>query len=135
MAEMKVHVETVDAFFYPDVVVTCDERDRQYEYYKKHPSLIIEVLSESTSAYDRGRKFAMYRQLSELKEYLIIDPDRISVDYFRRDATNHWVLYPYVEEAAVELASIDFSTSMDAIYEDVALAEKPADGRGKMDTK
>jgi len=125
MADMKVRVETANAFFYPDVMITCDERDRQYDYYKKHPSLIIEVLSESTSAYDRGRKFAMYRQLTELKEYVIIDPDMMSVDCFRHDATDHWVLHPFVKEDQVELATIDFSTKMEAIYEDVIFPEKP----------
>jgi len=63
----------------------------------------------------------------ELKEYVIIDPDRMSVDCFRRDATDHWVLHPFAEEDGVELASIDFSTNMKAIYEDVVFPEEPAE--------
>lgn len=78
---MKIQMEQASAFFYPDVMVTCDERDRQTDYFKRYPTLIAEVLSESTAAFDRGRKFAAYRTLENLREYVIIDPDSLSVDF------------------------------------------------------
>ena len=122
IADMKVSVEKVNAYFYPDIMVTCDARDRETEYYKRFPSLIVEVLSESTAAFDRGNKFSSYRKLDSLREYVLIDPDTLSVDCFRLDeASGHWVLYPFAAGDTVEFASIGFSTLIDALYENVAI--------------
>lgn len=119
ISDMKVQVEQANAFFYPDVMVSCDERDRQTDDFKRHPALIAEVLSESTAAFDRGRKFAGYRMLESLREYVIIDPDILSVECFRRDAQGRWVLYPYGPGETVELASVNFSVAIEALYEGV----------------
>ena len=125
MSDMKVRVETANQFFYPDVLVTCDPSDRSTDYFKSHPTLIIEVLSESTSAYDMGKKFRFYRHLDSLLEYVLVDPDRLGVDCFRRDADNHWVLHPFNAGDWVELAGVDFSAPIELFYEDVAFPEKP----------
>ena len=61
MSGMKVHVELLDAFYYPDIVVSCSKNDYQAEQSLSSPSLIVEVLSDSTEAYDRGAKFTAYR--------------------------------------------------------------------------
>lgn len=121
VAEMKLRVEAANAFFYPDVFVTCDERDRgpAADYAKSHALLVIEVLSESTAAYDRGRKFACYRLLPSLREFVIVDPDTPSIECFRRDATDHWVLYPFEAGERVELASVGLSMRIEEIYEGV----------------
>lgn len=121
ISDMKIQVEQASAFFYPDVMVTCDERDRQTDYFKRYPALIAEVLSESTAAFDRGRKFAAYRTLENLREYVIIDPDSLSVECFRRDTEGHWVLYPFGPGETVELASVDFSSPIETIYEGVEM--------------
>ncbi len=60
---VKTRIEAADCFFYPDVVVTCDARDRATPDYVSHPLLVVEVLSDSTAAFDRGNKFAAYRKL------------------------------------------------------------------------
>ena len=123
MADMKVSVEKANAFFYPDILVTCDGRDRETEYYKSFPTLIVEVLSESTAAYDRGSKFSYYRKLDSLKEYVLVDPSSLSIDCFRLDETSgHWVLYPYAAGESVELTSIGFSAPIELIYENVEQA-------------
>ena len=120
MADMKVSVERVNAFFYPDIMVTCDARDKETEYYKRFPSLVVEVLSESTAAFDRGSKFSSYRKLDSLREYVLIDPASLSVDCFRLDeSTGHWVLFPSVAGETVEMASIGFSVPIEALYENV----------------
>jgi len=120
MADMKVSVEKVNAFFYPDIAVTCDARDRETEYYKRFPTLIVEVHSESTAAFDRGNKFSHYRKLDSLREYVLIDPDTMSVDCFRLDeVTGHWVLYPFTAGETLELASIGFSAPIESLYENV----------------
>jgi len=122
MADMKVSVERANAFFYPDLMVTCDERDRETAYFKRFPSLVIEVLSESTAAFDRGKKFSAYRKLDSLREYVLIDPDSMNVDCFRLDETSgHWVLYPYGAGEGVELASIGLTLPIESLYENVQL--------------
>ncbi len=67
MLDMKAQIEVINRYFYPDVMVTCDIRDKEFEYFKCYPCLIIKVLSESTEAYDRGKKFASYRHLESLQ--------------------------------------------------------------------
>ena len=128
MLDMKAQIDVINRYFYPDVMVTCDTQDRESEYFKSHPCLIIEVLSESTESYDRGKKFASYRHLESLQEYVLISPDQISVECFRRNEEGHWVLYPYEKEQEVHLASVDFRCAMPtagyayaALYEDVVL--------------
>lgn len=121
MLDMKAQIDIINRYFYPDVMVTCDPPDRESEYFKSHPCLIIEVLSESTEGYDRGKKFASYRHLESLQEYVLISPDRMSVESFRRNEEGHWVLYPYEKEQEVHLASVDFRCAIAEIYEDVVL--------------
>jgi len=126
MLDMKAQIDVINRYFYPDVMVTCDTRDREAEYFKSYPCLIIEVLSESTEGFDRGKKFASYQHLESLQEYVLISPDRMSVECFRRNEQEQWVLYPYEQEQEVHLASVDFRCAMPTagyayaeIYEDV----------------
>lgn len=121
ISDMKLKVEAADAFYYPDVFVTCDPRDRDTDLFKRYPSLVVEVLLESTARYDHGRKFANYRLLDSLREYVLIDPEARTVDVFRRDAEGHWVLYPYAGEAEAEFASLEYRAPLTEIFEDVAL--------------
>lgn len=121
ISDMKVRVEKADAFYYPDVFVTCDPTDGGERLFKRNPTLIIEVLSDSTAAFDRGAKFAHYRQLDSLREYVLIEPERLSIDLFRRNADGNWVLHPIAKGGQLELASLDFGCPLAAIYEDVEI--------------
>jgi Uma2 family endonuclease len=121
IADMKVQVESADAFFYPDVMVTCSATDAQRPDAKHEPTLVLEVLSPTTAAYDRGLKFEYYRTLPTLQEYVLIDPERHSVEVFRRNEANQWVLHPFGANAEVEFASVNLRLPMAAVYEDVAL--------------
>jgi Uma2 family endonuclease len=123
ISDMKLRVEAANAFFYPDVFVTCDPRDRAEDTYKRFPLLVVEVLSDSTAGYDRGRKFAVYRQVESLQEYAIIDPDTFTVDCFRRDESGHWVLYAFAGEDTVEFRSVDFKAPLSSVFEDVEVRE------------
>ena len=122
ISDMKLQVEADNAFFYPDVFVTCAESDRAHSHFKAAPSLVVEVLSPSTSAYDRGAKFAAYRKLPSLREYALVDTERQSIDLFRRDESGRWVLYPFEAGHTVELASVGLSVPLDQLYEDVNAA-------------
>ncbi|SMF96591.1 Endonuclease, Uma2 family (restriction endonuclease fold) [Methylomagnum ishizawai] len=127
MADMKLRVEAADTAFYPDVLVTCDRRDHAAELFMRHPSLVVEVLSESTAAYDRGGKFAAYRQLDSLKEYVVVDIEARRVECFRRDAERRWVLYDYSGvDAACEFASLDCWLPLAEVFEDVDAADEAA---------
>ena len=119
VGNMKARIEQADVFYYPDIMVTCDERDRSLEYFKRHPRLIVEVLSPTTASFDRGNKFADYRTVETLQEYVVINQERISVECYRRNAEGRWELYPYVAGEEVHLASVDFQCPIAQIYEDV----------------
>lgn len=125
MSDMKAHIETANTFYYPDVMVTCDARDKALPNHKKYPCLIVEVLSESTEAFDRGDKFINYQQLPTLQEYILINQKRQRLECFRRNAEGLWVLYAYTQGSEIHLASIDFRTNIDNLYEDVTFGETP----------
>lgn len=129
MADAKVQISPTGPYFYPDGVVTCDQRDRQAASLISYPKLIIEVLSPSTAGFDRGDKFKAYRWLSSLQEYLLVDATQVSVDRYARNSLNQWVLtsYPAVDPdpetnwgaISIHLESLDLTISLGMIYEEV----------------
>ena len=125
ISDMKVQVQDNGPFYYPDILVTCDLGDRSADYVMRYPRLIVEVLSPSTEAFDRGHKFTDYRKLETLQEYVLIDTQRVSVECFRRNAEGRWVLYPYAEAEEVQLASLDFRCPISTLYEEVELGAQP----------
>lgn len=122
VADLKLRVEAANAFFYPDVMVSCHPGDLGNQQFISNPSLIVEVLSDSTAAYDRGGKFAAYRQLESLNEYLIIDIDARRVECFRRTADNDWLLHDYFGEVDCQLHSLSISLPLAEIFEDIETA-------------
>ncbi|MEG4801686.1 Uma2 family endonuclease [Microcoleus sp. ARI1-B5] len=127
MSDMKARIDTANIYYYPDVMVSCDERDKAFKSLKKYPCLIIEVLSDGTEGFDRGDKFADYQELETLQEYVLISQKRQRVECFRRNAEGLWVLTSYTPGSEVYLASVDFRTSIDSIYEDVVFAGNDAE--------
>jgi Uma2 family endonuclease len=119
ISDTKIQIESISTYYYPDLAVTCDRRDREFKNFLRHPCLIIEVLSDTTEAFDRGDKFADYRNLESLQEYVLISQNRIHVDCFRRNDRGQWVLYPYNAGDTIHLASINFSCAIEDLYEDV----------------
>ena len=79
-------------------MLTCDPRDHRADLLVAHPQLIVEILSNSTAAYDRGAKFASYRQIVELQQYVLIDIEARRVEVFRRQPGNQWLLHDYAGE-------------------------------------
>ncbi|WP_420485329.1 Uma2 family endonuclease [Iningainema tapete] len=87
-------------FHYPDVMVSCDPRDQRARKVIYHPCLIVEVLSPSTEAFDLGKKFRHYRRIDTLKEYVLIEADKMNVECYRLNENGKWELTSYsVEEA------------------------------------
>jgi len=123
MSDMKAQIDTANIYYYPDILVTCDPRDRQLTNYKKYPCLIVEVLSSKTEAFDRGDKFADYQQLETLQEYILINQKRQRVECFRRNGDGFWVLQFYHPGCEIHLTSIDFRAFIEALYEDVTFED------------
>lgn len=119
IADMKARIESLNRFYYPDVMVTCDPRDRETPTYKRYPTLIVEVLSNSTEAFDRGDKFTDYMTLASLQEYVLVNTRQQRLDCFRRNTEGLWVLQVYgIEQPAFQLHSIGFEGRLEALYED-----------------
>ena len=79
----------------------------------------MEVLSESTEAYDRGDKFAHYRHFDSLAEYMLIDPVKPKTEIFRRDTSGHWVLYEFGGDDTIDFVSLGLTLESQALYENV----------------
>jgi Uma2 family endonuclease len=118
-SDCRVKVVGTDKFVYPDTSVTCDERDKTTTQYISYPCLIIEVLSPSTEAYDRGNKFKMYRRNPSLQEYILVSADAIEVELFRRTETDIWRIINYQAGDTVELKSVNLTFPIEQIYEDI----------------
>ena len=124
MANVKLGVSEKRPFYYPDVMVTGDERDRRATKVIYHPCLVMEVLSPGTEAFNRGKKFKNYCDISTLKEYVLIDAREMTVECFRLKENGFWELCNYGEGDEVTLTSVDLSFPIEMLYEDVFLEEE-----------
>ncbi|AMW30118.1 Uma2 family endonuclease [Arthrospira platensis] len=127
ISDMKVRIQKAkgERFYYPDILVTCDPRDRDTPTYKQFPKLIIEVLSDSTEAFDRGDKFMDYQSIDSLQEYILINTRHPRLEIFRRQ-DDSWLFNTYslsedTENPTFHIVSLDFTEKIAAIYEDVNL--------------
>ena len=125
IADMKLRVDAVDAYYYPDVMVTCAADDAADAMVKREPVLLIEVLSPGTAAYDRGDKFAAYRRIASLREVALIDPDSRRCDVYRRGDEGLWVLHPSERDEALHLASVALTVGNAALWHEVPEAASP----------
>ncbi|MFZ4855880.1 MAG: Uma2 family endonuclease [Desulfuromonadaceae bacterium] len=121
MSDMKLQVDAVDAFFYPDVMVSCDERDAKADLFLEHPALIVEVLSDSTSSYDMGLKFEFYRCIQELREYVLVDPERLKIWLYRKNRAGEWVLHEFPDKVDVLFESVGCRLTQEDIFEGVEI--------------
>ena len=121
-------VKVNENIFYPDVFVTCDKADLQTDMIFTAPSVIVEVLSPSTQAFDRGLKFAAYRQITSLKEYLLVDPDTRVVELYRRGAEGLFTLHDYTGQSACEFTSIGCVLATADIFESLNFTEAAKSG-------
>jgi len=122
ISDMKVRVEHNNAYYYPDVMVTCDPQDTE-SLHKRSPCLIVEVLSPATEAIDRREKLVAYRTLPSLRYYLLVSQERRQVEFYTRDTDNRWLITVAENNGTLEILCDDLkvSFSLDDIYEDVRL--------------
>jgi Uma2 family endonuclease len=122
--DLKLRVDTADAGLYPDLMALCGERafygDRRDVI--QNPDLIVEVLSDSTEAYTRGDKFALYRQIPSLKEYLLLSQHQVRAELFTRQLDDRWLLSDCGGLGdIVQLESIGCTLALAEVYDKVDL--------------
>lgn len=121
-SEMRVKIPSANVYTYPDVVVVCGEPKLEDEHLDTllNPTLLMEVLSKSTAAYDRKLKFDYYRTLESLAEYLLVSQDACKVEHYTRQPDGKWLLTDISSpESVVELASVGCGLRLKDIYERV----------------
>jgi Uma2 family endonuclease len=123
-SDMRVKVSATGLYTYPDVVALCGEPrfDDQQNDTLLNPMVLIEVLSPSTEAYDRGNKSMQYRRLASLEEYLLISQDRIQVEHYQRQPSGQWLLSEASEpHETIALPSVSCVLALAEIYDKVSL--------------
>jgi Uma2 family endonuclease len=124
ISDMKVWIEAVQAFYYPDVVVTCDPEDNG-EYSKKKPCLIVEVTSPTTTVMDHREKLQAYRKIPSLREYVMMAQHEMLVEIYRLDSRGHWWFETYGPEQSFALESVNLEIAVKDLYEGVVLRPWP----------
>ena len=118
ISAMRVRVAAWNAFYCPDIVLTCDPSDT-HSYFKEHPCLIAEVLSPSTEGTDRREKMLAYRTLPSLSEYVLISQDTRLIEVYRCDNDGAWSVASLDEADLMRLECVGVSMTLDDVYEDV----------------
>lgn len=119
-SDMRVRVSETGMYAYPDVSVVCGEPELEDEHHDTllNPAVLIEVLSESTERYDRGRKAEHYRRIDALQEYLLVAQSEPRVERYRRQGEREWVLTEAIGlEESMELASVGCVLALGDVYD------------------
>lgn len=119
-SDSRVHIQKNTLFTYPDISVVCGDPEflNNDEWNLLNPTVIIEVLSPSTKNYDRGDKFNLYRDIPSLKEYILVEPEKISIEAFYINQNGQWELKEYKNLTDIlEIKAIQFSMPLTDVYE------------------
>ena len=119
--DLKLQVSPDGTHLYPDLMVTCDPRDLPTSdaRFISHPWLVAEVLSDSTSAYDRGRKFELYRSIDTLTHYLLIEQTRPYAELFFKNEQGLWVLQPLQADGLIPIERLGQPWPVASLFEGV----------------
>lgn len=121
-SDMRLHIPFNSLYTYPDFMIVCggnqfldEEKDTLL-----NPTVIMEVLSESTEGYDRGKKFELYRSIESLTEYVLINSRRMAVEVFSKNTDGIWILSSvgYSLDSIINVSSVDLALPMVEIYRD-----------------
>jgi Uma2 family endonuclease len=118
-SDMRVKIEKIEKYTYPDVVVTCGKEIFEDDYVDTllNPVVIFEILSDSTEAYDRGKKFQHYQFIESLGEYILITQDSIRVEQYVRQSDRTWTYYEYhTLDDVVKLETIGCELALKDVY-------------------
>ncbi|MCA1614338.1 MAG: Uma2 family endonuclease [Acidobacteria bacterium] len=123
-SDMRVRVPSGRLYTYPDVVVVCGEPRFEDDHLDTllNPTLIVEVLSNSTELYDRGKKFGFYRTVESLSDYVLVAQDEHRIEHYAKQPDGRWLLAEYSsQEDVIELESIQCRLALGEVYDKVAL--------------
>jgi Uma2 family endonuclease len=117
-SDQRVAIGETGLYTYPDVTVVCGDAERHPldDTVLTNPSLVVEVLSEATEAYDRGAKAQHYRQRASLRTYVLVAQDRRHVEVYQRGADSAWSLREYVGDAVIALPTLGIEVPLDEVY-------------------
>jgi Uma2 family endonuclease len=126
-SDCRVNIVASTDYTYPDLSVTCDERDRTNTQYITYPCLLVEVLSPGTEAYDRGNKFRMYRDNPDLQEYILVNSSSVAIlvprgsanELFRKKNGDDWQIINYQAGDSIELKSINLMFPIEQVYDEI----------------
>lgn len=123
-SDMRMHIPENTLYTYPDIAIYCKSPvDGPDDDIATNPTVIIEILSPSTRDYDLGGKFALYRDIPVLKEYILIDTKAVNVLAFRINDVGHWELEEYkgLEDDILLIKAVDVSISLKEVYEETKI--------------
>ncbi|MET0650437.1 MAG: Uma2 family endonuclease [Pyrinomonadaceae bacterium] len=123
-SDMRVRIPSRRMYTYPDIVIVCDEPQFEDDYLDTllNPTVIIEVLSESTERYDRFKKFGFYRTIESLAEYILVAQYEYRIEQYTKQPDGRWMLSEHRSlEDVVELASVQCTLTLREVYEKVNL--------------
>jgi Uma2 family endonuclease len=119
---MRVKVQAAGLYTYPDISVACGQNEVEDEHNDTllNPTVIVEVLSESREAYDRGKKFEIYRQLPSLREYLLVSQHEPQIEQFIRQDGGEWLLRDFAGLGSkLSLPSVGITIKLADVYSNV----------------
>jgi Uma2 family endonuclease len=122
--DLRVHIPKKTLYTYPDLSIICGEIETTNDKFDTvtNPSVIIEILSESTRNYDKGGKFTLYREIESLKEYILIDSENIMVEKFIKNEDNSWQLTEYKTlEESFKIETVAIQIELKTIYEGIKI--------------
>lgn len=121
-SDMRVKISQTGLYTYPDIVALCGETkfDDEQQDTLLNPQIIIEVLSKSTEGYDRGEKFAHYRKIASLMEYVLISQDKNHIEHYMRQPDNQWLMSEISEpQERCELPSLQCTLLIRDVYDKI----------------
>jgi Uma2 family endonuclease len=123
---IKLQIVENGQYVYPDVLLTCDERDKNSTFIVRYPSLVVEVLSKSTATYDRIGKFELYQTIPSIQYYLLVESRWQSIElYSRTEKKNLWTYQRFTEPTEIiEFPKLDFRMTFEDIYQDLDLPKR-----------
>ena len=125
-SDLRIQIPPTGLYTYPDVSVVCGELEFDDDQHDTvlNPALLIEVLSDSTEAYDRGEKFEHYRRIVSLREYVLISQKSPTIERYLRNPDDTWTLTAVIGvEASIHLPGIDVTLSLAEVYDRVTFDE------------
>ena len=129
-SDVKVMVRQGQFYRYPDLVVSCNERDKTNDTFYEFPKLIVEVLSSSTEIVDRNKKFQEYIEVPTLQEYILVSAEQMQVECFRRGEGRMWLYFSYKTGEIVRIESMDLDLPIEQLYQNIRFTVDEVEEQG-----